>query len=181
MPLEITLDDSTLRAFTRAFPGREAKALRRGLAKFGSKTVRAFTNANMSSPDDRVPVPALGGLGIRPNSSTGLTRRSGSLARSFIFRTEGNTVDALLLRLGFLNPLMARIARVQEKGMRIIGRPFLAIPIRGAGAIGKKLGMVLLRAVTIPPRLGFAKFMPPFIRTELAKTVEAELTLELAR
>jgi len=171
--LNVTIDDKRVQALLTKFPQRMGPNLKRGFVKFGAAVVRTVTRESLGVPDDRVPIPALGGLGVRPASSRGLVRRTGSLARGLIFKTEdgqnGNTEPSI--RIGFLTPRIARYARVHElgtvgKGGRlpdIYGRPYLRIPLRvnkagstvGAAVGAERSGFVLLRKVSIPPRLHF--------------------------
>lgn len=142
---------------------------------FASDFTREFTRDRLSAGDDRVAVPELGGLGIRPASSNGLVRRSGELARALLFKTVGSALNDLRTTIGFLNPFAARLARVHELGT--VGKggilpditpktgQYLVVPIRGLGAaLGKGEGFVMLRRVSIPPRLGFFAAMKAALR-----------------
>lgn len=187
MPLEITVDDRAVQAALRKIPRQAGLAVKKGMQSFAAETVRTFTKDKLGAPDDRIAVPELNGLGIRPASSQGLVRRSGSLVRSFLSATVGTTIDSLKTTIGFLNPLAARIARVHEigtvgKGGRLPdifpkrGR-YLAVPVRGLGAaFGKQSGVVLLKRVSIPPRLGFVRFASAALRSgKLEKAIAAQV------
>jgi hypothetical protein len=183
LPLEFHVDDRAVQAALRRVPRQAGTAVRKGMQVFATDTVRAFTRARLSATDDRVAIPELGGLGIRPPASPGLVRRTGSLARAFLSTTIGNSLDTLKTTIGFLNPFAARIARVHELGTigkggvlpDITGR--LAVPIRSLGAaFGKAKGMILLRKVSIPPRLGFLKFAKAALRSgRLEKAIAAQV------
>lgn len=183
MPLEVTVDDRAVRAALQKLPGQAARGVKKGMSIFGTGAVRDFTREHLSAIDDRVAVPELGGLGIRPAGSRGLVRRSGEFARSFLTTTAGTTIDSLKTLIGFLSPLVARKARIHELGTigkggtlpDIVGRPFLAVPIRGLGAaLGKAAGFILLRKVSIPPRLGFRAFFKRRLRSgQLEKDIKA--------
>ena len=176
MPLEVTIDDRVVQQALRQLPGRAALGLKKGMQIFAADTVREFTKKRLSAADDRVAVPELNGLGVRPSASKGLVRRSGSMARGLLTTTMGNAINDLITKIGFLSPFSARIARVHEFGTIGKGgtlpdiRPkrgqYLKIPIRGlSAALGKAGGFVLLRKVSIPARLGFRAFVAAALKS----------------
>lgn len=185
MPLEITIDDKALRAALARFPNRMSQNLTRAFGKFGAQAVRTVTSDKLSAPDDRIPIPALGGLGVRPVGSRGLVRRTGSLARALVFKTDRGTEQKVnpSLRIGFISPRQAMIARVHELGTvgkggalaDISGRPFLKVPLRGLGsAAGAAKDFILLRKVSIPPRLGFFAAIQGMVRSNVLKRFLSE-------
>ena len=103
------------------------------------------------------------------------------MARGFLTTTTGTKIDDVVTRIGFLSTMAARIARVHEFGTvskggtlpDIRGKPFLRVPVRSLNAaLGAAGGYVMLRKVSIPPRLGFRAYMAAALRSgQLEKAI----------
>lgn len=175
--IEQSLDTRALDKAIRQAPDALARHLARGLARFGANYVDDFATERLGVADDR---DAGDFLHRRPRTSEGLVNRSGKLARSLVARSApAKRLADVELRMGFTDPLAARIARVHELGTvgkggelpDIVPRRgrFLAVPVRGLGAAlsAGASRVALLKKVAIPPRLGWRK------RWQAAETVAA--------
>ena len=188
MALSIQLDAKAVTKALEEAPERLAAEMRKGLQKFQTDFVAGFRKRKMIAGDDR---DGSDFLNRRPSGSKGLRRRTGGLARAFVEKTEpAKTIADLKSVIGFTNPTAARIASVHEFGT--VGKGgtlpdivpkrarFLAVPVFGTNAsrASKPLRIVLLKRVSIPPRLGF---LDEYLSPQSLKLLTAELDAGVAR
>lgn len=140
MALEFKIDDAQLkRVFKRRVAGM-FPAAHASLTKSARDFLKAFKSARMSGRK--------GGVG--------LYKRTGKLRAALTAKITGDRLDRLKSRIGWpAGSHEEMIARVQEKGKVIRGKPWLVF--RLTGPRGGDMGWKKVARVHIPPRLGFRK------------------------
>ncbi len=176
--ISITIDDKQVRKAFATAPAHLARELSREVNTYVTTGSSDFSKRAFRAPDDRRQVP--NGLWLRPRLSLGLRRVTGQVAAAWYRKQTPlvSEIGAIIASVGFLDGKAARIARVHELGTVKYGgklpdivpkrAKYLAIPNRGRAAARatKVQGIVKLKKVGIPPRLGFVSWWTSAARVD---------------